>query len=113
MDQEIIAGIGNIYSSEALWQAKIHPLKNIQDLKEYELKKLYDAIKKVLSLGVKLGGESFSDYRKPDGSKGDFDTERKVYKREGQKCSRCSAKIKRIKVGQRSAFYCPVCQKSS
>ena len=111
MDQNVIAGIGNIYSSEALWQAKIHPEKNVAKLSNKELKLLYQAIKKVLELGVKLGGESFSDYRKPDGSKGEFDTERKAYKREGQKCSRCGTKIKRIKVAQRSAFFCPHCQK--
>jgi len=111
MNQEIIVGIGNIYSSEILWRAKIHPEKNIADLSGSELKLLYQSIKKVLKLGVKLGGESFSDYRKPDGSKGDFDTERKAYKREGQKCGRCGTKIKRIKVGQRSAFFCPSCQK--
>lgn len=111
MDQNIIAGIGNIYSSEVLWVAKIHPEKSISKLTEKELKSLYKAVLKVLKLGVKLGGESFSDYRKPDGSKGNFDTERKAYKREGQKCARCGNKIKRIKVGQRSAFFCPHCQK--
>ena len=111
MDQNIIAGIGNIYSSEILWRAKIHPEKNVAKLNEKELKSIYDSIKKVLTLAVKLGGESFSDYRKPDGSKGDFDTERKVYRREGQKCSRDGAKIKRISLGGRSAFFCPNCQK--
>jgi formamidopyrimidine-DNA glycosylase len=111
INQEVIAGIGNIYSSEILWQAKIHPEKNVANLDEKELKLLYQSIKRVLELGIKLGGESFSDYRKPDGSKGDFDTERKAYRREGQKCSRCGTKIKRIKVGQRSAFFCPNCQK--
>ena len=111
MNPEIIAGIGNIYASEILWQSKIHPEKNVAKLNEKELKSLYQDIKKVLELGVNLGGESFSDYRKPDGTKGNFDDERKVYKREGQKCKRCGEKIKRIKVGQRSAFFCPNCQK--
>ena len=111
MDQNVIAGIGNIYSNEALWQAKIHPEKNVAKLNQQELKSLFESIKKVLQIGIKLGGESFSDYRKPDGSKGDFDTERKAYKREGQKCSRCGTKIKRISIGQRSAFFCPHCQK--
>jgi len=110
-DPSVIAGIGNIYSNEALWQAKIHPQKEVAKLNEKELRLLYRAIKKVLALGIKLGGESFSDYRKPDGSKGDFDTERKAYQREGQKCSRCKTKIKRIKFGGRSAFFCPYCQK--
>jgi formamidopyrimidine-DNA glycosylase len=111
MKPEIIAGIGNIYASEALFEAKIHPEKNVLQLNKKELKLLYQAIKKVLALAIKLGGESFSDYRKPDGTKGDFDTERKVYKREGQRCHRCGTKIKRIKFGGRSAFFCPNCQK--
>jgi formamidopyrimidine-DNA glycosylase len=111
MNPEVIAGVGNIYASEALWQAKIHPEKNVAKLNEKELKSLYDGIQKVLLLGIKLGGESFSDYRKPDGSKGDFDTERKAYRREGQKCHRCGTKIKRIKFGGRSSFFCPHCQK--
>jgi len=113
MDQNIIAGIGNIYASEALWYAKIHPQKETSKLNEKELKILYQSVKKVLELSVKLGGESFSDYRKPDGNKGDFDTERKAYKREGQKCSRCKTKIERIKFAGRSAFFCPKCQKLS
>jgi len=111
MDQNVLSGIGNIYSSEALWYARIHPEKNVAKLSDKELKLLYQAIKKVLKLGVDLGGESFSDYRKPDGTKGDFDTERKAYRREGQKCYHCRTKIKRLKVGQRSAFFCPSCQK--
>ncbi len=111
MVPEIIAGIGNIYSSEILWQAKVHPEKSVANLTAKELELIYKAINKVLVMGVKLGGESFSDYRKPDGSKGDFDTERRVYKRENQKCIRCGEKIKRIKFGGRSAFFCPKCQK--
>lgn len=111
MDQNVISGIGNIYASEILWQSKIHPDKNVAKLSEKELKSLYQAIKKVLELSVKLGGESFSDYRKPDGSKGGFDSERKVYKRENEKCKRCGEKIKRIKTAQRSSFFCPNCQK--
>jgi len=111
MNPEIIAGIGNIYSSEILWWSKVNPEKSASKLNDSELKLIYQHIKKVLKLGVKLGGESFSDYRKPDGSKGDFDTERKAYKKEGQKCARCGTKIKRIKFGGRSAFFCPKCQK--
>ncbi|OGZ62722.1 MAG: hypothetical protein A2812_01715, partial [Candidatus Staskawiczbacteria bacterium RIFCSPHIGHO2_01_FULL_36_16] len=103
MNQEIIAGIGNIYSSEALWHSKINPFKDASELDEKELKELYRAIKKVLKAGIRLGGESFSDYRKVDGSKGDFDTERRVYKRENQKCHRCGTLIKRLKFAGRSA----------
>lgn len=111
MDPAVIAGVGNIYSSEALWLAKIHPEKNTNKLSEQELKNLFDAIIKILSLAVSLGGESFSDYRNIDGGKGDFDDERKVYKREKQLCERCKTPIKRIHFGGRSAFYCPTCQK--
>jgi len=110
MVPEIISGIGNIYSNEALWWAKIHPQKNVSDLGEKELKLLYDAVKKVLAAGIKLGGESFSDYRNVEGEKGSFDDERKAYKREGEKCTRCKTSIKRIKFGGRSSFFCPRCQ---
>ncbi len=111
MNPEVIAGIGNIYSNEALWWAKIHPQKSISELSLKELKLLYNAIKKVLLTGVKLGGESFSDYRNVEGKKGHFDDERKIYKREKEKCSRCGTQIKRLKFGGRSAFFCPKCQK--
>jgi len=111
MKPEIIAGIGNIYSSEILWQAKINPEKDVANLNDLELKLLYQAIKKVLTQAVKLGGESFSDYRKPDGTKGNFDSVKRVYGRAGQKCYRCKTKIQKIKIAQRSAFFCPVCQK--
>ena len=111
MDPKVIAGIGNIYASEILWQVKIHPQTNVANIKEKELKLLYQTIIKILELGIKLGGDSFSDYRKVDGSKGNFHTERKVYSREEEKCKRCGAEIKRIKIGGRSSFFCSFCQK--
>jgi len=111
MNQEVIAGIGNIYSDEALWKAKIYPLKKVSELKEKELKMLYRTIKDVLKKGIKLGGESISDYRNIEGRKGNFERERSVYRREGKKCPRCSAKIKKIKIGNRSSYFCPKCQK--
>ena len=111
MNQEIIAGIGNIYSDEALWQAKINPFKDVSKLNQDEFRKLYSAIQQVLKIGIKLGGESFSDYRTPEGKKGNFDAERKVYRREGEKCRRCGTIIKRVKISGRSAYYCPNCQK--
>ena len=111
MVPEFIAGIGNIYSNEALWWAKINPEKDVSKLSKKELELLYYSIKKVLKKGIELGGESFSDYRDVDGKKGHFDDERKVYKREREKCQRCKTIIKRIKFGGRSAFFCPKCQK--
>jgi len=112
MRPEVIAGIGNIYSDEALWWAKVNPLKDVSKLSEEELRELYKAVIYVLKKGVELGGESFADYRNIEGKKGEFDDERKVYRREGGKCARCKTPIKRVKIGGRSAHFCPVCQKS-
>jgi len=111
MDQEVIAGIGNIYSDEILWEAKIHPFKEISKLGETELKNIYQAMKEILPKAIELGGESISDFRRISGEKGGFDSLRKVYRREGESCFLCGAKIKRVKLGGRSAHYCPNCQK--
>ncbi len=111
MDQTVIAGIGNIYSDEILWQAKIHPFKEVKGLGDEEIKKIYRAMREILSKAIELGGESISDFRRPSGEKGGFDVLRKVYRREGEKCLRCGTEIKRKKMGGRSAHYCPNCQK--
>lgn len=111
MDQTIIAGIGNIYSDDILWWAKIHPLQPVQLLTNDELKRLYQTMRKVLKTGLRYRGASISDYRDPYGKKGQYDQIRKVYRRESQKCYRCGTLIKRIKVGGRSSCYCPHCQK--
>jgi formamidopyrimidine-DNA glycosylase len=111
MDQAVIAGIGNIYSDEILFDAKVHPSKRIPDLLEKEKKAIYSAVRKVLFLGVKLRGESFSDYRRILGQKGFYDKARKVYRRTGEKCPSCGGIIERIKIGGRSAHFCPKCQR--
>ena len=111
MDQEVIAGIGNIYSDEILWQAKVHPFKDISKLKEDELKEIYSAMKEILKKAIAAKGESISDFRRISGEKGGFDPLRKVYRREGEKCPRCGTIIKKIKIGGRSAHFCPNCQK--
>src|SRR3989344_2146483 len=110
MKPEFIAGIGNIYASEALWWAKIHPGKDISKLNEKELKSLYNSIRKVLTKGIKLGGDSFSDYRNVEGKKGDFEDESRVYQKENEKCVRCKTLIEKIIIGGRSSFFCPHCQ---
>lgn len=110
MDPSFIAGIGNIYASEALWEAKIHPFKDVATLSPKELQVLYKAIKKVLKLGVKFGGDSFSDYRDVNGEKGKFEGAKKAYQREGEPCYRCKTQIKRLVLVQRSSFFCPRCQ---
>ncbi len=111
MDQKIIAGIGNIYSNEALFMAKINPFRRARDLSEKEIKELYLAIKRVLKLSIKLQGESFSDYRLLSGEKGRFDKMIKVYRRQGEKCPRCGAIIKKSEINNRSVYFCPKCQK--
>jgi formamidopyrimidine-DNA glycosylase len=111
MDQKIIAGIGNIYSDEILWTAKIHPLKELKKLTKEELKRIYRAMREILPRAILLGGESISDFRRLSGERGKFDKFRKVYRREGEKCSRCRAIIKKIKIDGRSAHFCPKCQK--
>jgi len=111
MDQKVIAGIGNIYSDEILWQAKIHPFKPANKLKNKELKAIYEAMGEILEKAVKLRGTSISDFRDPEGRKGNYVEILSVYQREGEECPRCGRKVKRIKLGGRSAHYCPKCQK--
>jgi formamidopyrimidine-DNA glycosylase len=111
MEQKTIAGIGNIYSDEILFASKIHPRKKTSELKEKEMKEIYKNIKKILKKAISLKGESISDYRVLSGERGGFDTERKIYGREGERCLRCGSVIKRIKIGGRSAHFCPKCQK--
>jgi formamidopyrimidine-DNA glycosylase len=110
MDQKVISGIGNIYSDEILWRAKINPFKDVSKLTKEEMKSIFDNIKSILKKAIKLRGESISDFRDINGKKGFFDKERKVYRREGEKCPRCGAEIKRAKIGGRSAHFCPSCQ---
>ena len=111
MDQNVIAGIGNIYSDEILFAAKVNPLRKIGSLKEMELKKIYAETKKILKIAIGAKGESISDFRTLSGERGGFDAFRRVYRREGERCPFCKSAIKRMKIGGRSAHYCPNCQK--
>ena len=111
MDQEVIAGIGNIYSDEILWRAKIHPFRRADSLAVNELKSLYRAMRQILRKALKLRGTSISDFRDTGGRSGGYSDVRKVYRREGEPCPRCGSVIKRIKIGGRSAHYCPACQR--
>jgi len=111
MDQSVIAGIGNIYSNEVLWEAKISPFREINSLKEDEWKEIYKAIRKILFKAIQVNGESFSEYRDIHGQKGGFNPYIKVYRRAGKPCFRCGTIIKAAKIGGRTAYYCPKCQK--
>lgn len=111
MDQEVIAGIGNIYSDDILWTARIHPFKSANKLSVMELKDLYRAMRMVLTKAIKLRGTSISDFRDTAGEEGGYTANRLVYRREGEQCLQCRTIIKRIKLGGRSAHFCPKCQK--
>jgi formamidopyrimidine-DNA glycosylase len=111
LDQELVAGIGNIYRSEILFEAGISPLRLSGKISKAETKKLYQAIQKVLQKAIKMRGTSDSDYRDTAGAPGNFQKVLQVYKKAGKKCPKCGTIIKRLKLGQRSAFYCPKCQK--
>jgi len=111
MDQSKLAGVGNIYVSEILFEAGILPTRSASKISREERKKLYRAIKKTLEKGIKLRGTSDSDYRDTAGAPGNFQKVLKVYRRAGKKCPKCGTIIQRIKLGQRGTFFCPVCQK--
>lgn len=111
MDQNIVSGIGNIYASEILFEAGILPTRSVKDLKNEEVILIYKSIRSVLKKAIKLRGTSDSDYRDTSGAPGMFQKVLKVYQKDGAKCSGCGTIIKRIKIGQRSAFYCTKCQK--
>ena len=111
MDQSVIAGIGNIYSDEALYVAGVHPERKLKYIKESEWQKVHDGIIKSLKLGIKHGGYSADTYVNAIGKKGKAQEYLYVYGKEGRECNKCDGKIKRIKIGGRSSHYCPSCQK--
>ncbi len=113
MEQSLIAGIGNIYADEILFQAKIYPLKVANNLAKQEIQKIYQAIKPILKKAIKFGGSSVSDFRNIEGGKGSFQNEFKIYQRHNQKCLVCKTIIKREKIANRSTHFCPKCQKVS
>lgn len=111
MDQKFIAGIGNIYSDEILFAAKVHPSRRVKTLKDQEIKRIGKNISKILKAAVKYHGSSVRYYLDACGAKGDYVKFHKVYQRGGKLCLLCGARIKRIKLGGRSAHFCPACQR--
>jgi formamidopyrimidine-DNA glycosylase len=110
LDQRRLAGIGNIYADEALWRARIHPLKQAGALDEAEVKALHRGIRAALQAGIARQGATLSTYRTPDGARGRMQHEFKVYGREGEPCTRCGTLIERIRAAGRGTWYCPHCQ---
>ncbi len=111
LDQKLVAGLGNIYADESLWHAKVNPRRASDSLSRAEIQHLTASIKEVLREAIKRGGFTLRDYRKPSGGEGSYQKFRKVYDREGLPCSRCRSKIERVKIGGRSTYFCPRCQK--
>ncbi len=111
LDQTFIAGIGNIYASEILFDAKVDPQKGLHRLSADELKRIHQSTVKVLNEAVKLRGTSMRNYRDSSGEEGRFMKMIKVYGREDENCVNCRGLIKRISQAQRSTFYCATCQR--
>lgn len=109
LDQEIIAGIGNIYSDEILFESDIHPMSISNKIPEVKKRLMFNATKKLLKKGINFGGDSMSDYRNPLGLPGKFQLHHKAYRNKDKQCKKnnCDGIIERIVVGSRSAHFCP------
>ena len=111
LNQKVVSGIGNIYSDEILWESRINPYRYPSELSDEEYNLLFKSMKKVLNKAISLKGDSMSDYRLIDGTRGGYQNEHKVYGREGLLCFRKDGgEIVRRKMGSRSLRFCPICQ---
>jgi len=111
MDQRAVAGIGNIYADEALFEAGIRPRKAARSLSRKVAERLHASIRHVLVEALGDRGSSFRDYVAADGEQGTHQLRVKVFRRTGEPCYVCGAAIKRVKVGGRGTHYCPRCQR--
>jgi formamidopyrimidine-DNA glycosylase len=111
LDQRAAAGVGNIYADEALWRARIHPLRPAGSLSSEELAALRTALRQVLQTGIARQGATLRDYRAPDGARGSMQDRFRVYGRAGEPCPRCGTPIEKIRAGGRGTWFCPSCQK--
>jgi formamidopyrimidine-DNA glycosylase len=110
LDQRTIAGIGNIYADEALWRARLNPLRPAAGLDRAELRRLHRGIRAALEHGLARQGSTLRDYRLPDGSAGSMQSEFRVYGRRDEPCDRCGTPISRTQVAGRTTWFCPTCQ---
>ena len=111
MDSHIVVGVGNIYASEALFLAGIHPKTPAKNLTVQHCKKLVAIIKQVLQQAIQQGGTTLKDFVNSEGKAGYFQQSLHVYGRKNQACLQCTTPIEQVTIGQRSSFYCPQCQK--
>lgn len=110
LDQTVLAGVGNIYADEALWGARIHPAEKVGDISDARLRKLREEIKYVLALSIEKGGSTDKNYVDAEGRKGSYLSFARVFRREGQACSRCGSTIIKSRVAGRGTHTCPKCQ---
>lgn len=110
LDQRRLAGVGNIYADEALWRARVHPLRPAGGLDAEELRSLHRGIRAALKAGIARQGATLRDYRTLDGGSGRMQHEFKVYGRQGEPCERCGHPIEKIRAGGRGTWFCPNCQ---
>jgi formamidopyrimidine-DNA glycosylase len=110
LDQRTLAGMGNIYVDEALWRARIHPLRAAETLDTPELRRLHRGIVAALEHGIARQGSTLRDYRLPDGASGSMQDEFLAYGRDGEPCGRCGTPIAKIRVAGRGTWFCPRCQ---
>jgi formamidopyrimidine-DNA glycosylase len=111
LDQSVLAGIGNIYADESLWGAKINPARLVKSIPKSKIRTLYEEIVFVLQLSLEKGGSTDKNYIDAEGKKGSYLTFARVFRREGQPCSRCGTIILKTRVAGRGTHFCPVCQK--
>jgi len=106
----VVAGLGNIYADEALWRARLNPLRAANDLVDGEVARLTRAIRAALRAGIDRQGSTLRDYAAPDGASGSMQEEFRVYGRDGELCRRCGTTISKTRVGGRGTWFCPRCQ---
>jgi formamidopyrimidine-DNA glycosylase len=113
LDQRTLAGMGNIYADEALWRARIHPLRPAEDLDPDEIRRLHRGVRRALEAGIARQGATLRDYSTPDGGRGRMQHEFKAYGRGGEPCDRCGTPIEKTRVAGRGTWYCPYCQRAA
>ena len=111
MNGRLVTGVGNIYASEALFGAGIHPLRSVARISSDRWQRLADSVRETLERALAAGGTTLRDFASAEGVAGEFQVECAVYGREGLPCRVCRTPIRAVRQGQRSTFYCPGCQK--
>ena len=111
MNSKIVVGVGNIYASESLYLAGIHPARPASRISLPRYEKLVSSIKQVLQAAIDSGGSTLNDFIQPDGQPGYFQHHFRVYGKSGQPCEQCHRPIRQMTIGQRSTFYCTQCQR--